>query len=129
MLAHHTAQRRRLVTQQLGFVAGLTPADPDGAKLDKLELLRAGAARPDETVPLVAALLGIESGSRYPALDLTPQQRRVRTLAALVEQLLGLARHRPVLMVLEDAHWIDPTTWSWSASRSTGSRARACRCC
>src|SRR5215213_4153515 len=108
---HHTGTALWPVTQQLGFVAGLTPADPDGAKLDKLEaLLRAGAARPDETVPLVAALLGIESGDRYPALDLTPQQRRVRTLAALVEQLLGLARHRPVLMVLEDAHWIDPTT-------------------
>ena len=48
--------------------------------------------------------------ARYPAPDLTPQQRRARTLAALVEQLLGLAARRPVLMVLEDAHWIDPTT-------------------
>ena len=62
-------------------------------------------------VPLVAALLGIDTGDRYPASDLTSQQRRARTLAGLVRQLLGLARRRgPVLMVLEDAHWADPTT-------------------
>ena len=47
---------------------------------------------------------------RYPAQNLTPHQQRARTLAVLVEQLLGLARRRPVLMVVEDAHWIDPTT-------------------
>ncbi len=62
-------------------------------------------------MPLIAALLGIDTGDRHPAADLSPQQRRARTLAALIDQLLGLARHRgPVLMVLEDAHWIDPTT-------------------
>ena len=63
-----------------------------------------------EAVPLVAALLGVDTGGRYPTPDLAPQQQRARTLAALVEHLLGLARRRPVLMVLEDAHWIDPTT-------------------
>ena len=69
-----------------------------------------GAEDVGEAAPLIAALLGIDAGARYPAPDLTPQQRRARTLAVLVEQLLGLARRRPVLMVLEDAHWIDPTT-------------------
>ena len=48
--------------------------------------------------------------ARYGPLDLTPQAQRARTLAALVEQLLGLAAKEPVLVVLEDAHWIDPTT-------------------
>ena len=41
---------------------------------------------------------------------MTPQQRRARTLAVLIDQLVGLTRRRPVLIVLEDAHWIDPTT-------------------
>jgi predicted ATPase len=41
---------------------------------------------------------------------LTPEQQRARTLQALVDQLLGLARRQPVLVVVEDAHWIDPTT-------------------
>jgi class 3 adenylate cyclase/predicted ATPase len=101
------------VAQQLAFAAGLEPADDDAAKLDRLEaLLRQGAEDVGEAAPLVAALLGIDAGARHPALrDLTPQQRRARTLAALVDQLLGLARRRgSVLMVLEDAHWIDPTT-------------------
>src|SRR5262249_7134428 len=47
---------------------------------------------------------------RYPALDLTPQRRRERTLEALVTQIQALARLGPVLMTFEDAHWIDPTT-------------------
>ena len=66
-----------------------------GGKLDKLEaLLRRGIEDVGEAAPLIAALLGMESGARYPARDLTPQQRRARTLAVLVEQLLGLARRR-----------------------------------
>src|SRR5260221_13376302 len=43
-------------------------------------------------------------------LELSPQVQRARTLAVLSEQLLGLAAREPVLVVLEDAHWIDPTT-------------------
>jgi class 3 adenylate cyclase/predicted ATPase len=109
---HHTGTALWPVTQQLGFVAGLTSTDPARTKLDKLEtLLREGTERLEQAAPLVAALLGIEAGDRYgPARDLTPQQRRVRTLAVLVDQLLGLAQRRPMLMVLEDAHWADPTT-------------------
>ena len=108
---YHTGTALWPVAQQLGLAAGLEPADTEAAKLDKLEaLLRRGVDDVGEAVPLVAALLGIDAGGRYPAPDLTPQQQRARTLAALVEQLLGLARRRPVLMVLEDAHWIDPTT-------------------
>ena len=48
--------------------------------------------------------------NRYGALTLTPQQRRARTLAALVDQMIGSAARRPVMWVVEDAHWIDPTT-------------------
>ncbi len=43
-------------------------------------------------------------------LDLVPQVQRARTLEALICQLLGLATKQPVLVILEDAHWIDPTT-------------------
>ena len=43
-------------------------------------------------------------------VTLTPQQRRSRTLAALIDQLAGLAGRKPVLWLIEDAHWIDPTT-------------------
>ena len=56
------------------------------------------------------ALLGLSTEGRYPALDLTPQGQKQLTLAALVEQLEGLAAAQPVLLAYEDVHWSDPTT-------------------
>ena len=47
---------------------------------------------------------------RYPPLDLPAQRQRELTIAALLDQLSGLAARQPVLMVLEDGHWLDPTT-------------------
>ena len=55
-------------------------------------------------------MLSLPNDGRYPALELTPQQRRQRTLEALVLQGEALARSCPVLMVFEDAHWADPTS-------------------
>jgi predicted ATPase len=43
-------------------------------------------------------------------VNLTPEVQKLRTFEALLGQVIGLAEQRPVLMVLEDAHWIDPTT-------------------
>jgi predicted ATPase len=107
----HTGTALWPVAQQLDYAAGLLPADAEAAKLDKLEaLLRQGVEHVEKAAPLIAELLGIDAGARYPAEDLTSQQRRARTLAVLLEHLLGLSRRRPVLMVVEDAHWIDPTT-------------------
>jgi hypothetical protein len=63
-----------------------------------------------EVAPLFADLLSIPAGERYPALDLTPQMRKEKTLAALAAQVEGLATREPVLMVYEDVHWCDPTT-------------------
>jgi predicted ATPase len=57
---------------------------------------------------LIAEMLSLPNDGRYPALDLAPQQRRQRTLEALVWQLVALTRSNPVLF--EDAHWIDPTS-------------------
>ena len=81
---HHTGTALWPVTRQLGFAAGLTPADPDAdqARQARGAAARRGRSDVGEAVPLVAALLGIDAGDRYPAPDLTPQQRRARTLAA-----------------------------------------------
>ena len=59
---------------------------------------------------LFADMLSLPNDGRYPALELTPEQRRQRTLQALVPQMEGLARQNPVLMIFEDAHWSDPTS-------------------
>ena len=63
-----------------------------------------------EVAPLIADLLSIPIGERYPALALTPQKRKEKTLRALVAQAEGLAVRHPVLMIFEDVHWSDPTT-------------------
>jgi class 3 adenylate cyclase/predicted ATPase len=97
--------------QQLIQAAGLAPEDDPEAKLDKLEAHLAQAHdNVGEIAPLIASLLNLQTEGRYSALGLSPEQQRVRTLEALISRLLGLARRQPVLFVLEDAHWIDPTT-------------------
>ncbi len=97
--------------QQLIRAAGLASSDSDDAKLDKLEhLLARGADDVAAIAPVVAALIGVPGDRRYGALTLTLAQLRVRTLQALVEQVVGLAAEKPVLFIVEDVHWIDPTT-------------------
>src|SRR5262249_7210149 len=63
-----------------------------------------------EAVPLLAALLSLSTGERYPPLGLTPQKQKERTFQALVAQVEGLAARQPVLMLFEDAQWSDPTS-------------------
>ena len=85
--------------------------DPNPAKLDKLEaLLAQGIERVSEAAPLIAAMLSIPTDGRYPPLAHSPQRQRELTIEALVEQLLGLARQKPVLCIFEDLHWADPST-------------------
>lgn len=108
---HHTDSALYPVIQQLARAAGVTESDSTGRRLDRIDALLARATDDrGEATPLIAALLGIDASSRYRNLPLTPQERRKRTLAALIDQLIGLAGHKPVLWVVEDAHWIDPTT-------------------
>ena len=105
---YHTDSALWSVIQQLNYAAGMAAGDPLEAKLDKLEAMldRAGGR---DAAPLIADLLGLDGSTRYGPLDLTPQAQRIRTLDTLLDQLLGLAARQPVLVVVEDAHWIDPT--------------------
>ena len=85
--------------------------DTDEQRLNKLEtVLAQGTNDVGEAVPLLAALLSIPTGNRYPPLNLSAQKRKEKTLLAQLAQLEGLARRQPVLMVFEDVHWSDPTT-------------------
>lgn len=99
------------VIQQLSYAAGLTDDEPADNKLDKLEaLLALASANIGNVVPLFAALLSLPYEHRYGALNHAPEQQRLLTLRALGNQLIGLAQDKPVLFLVEDAHWIDPTT-------------------
>ena len=62
-----------------------------------------------ETLPLFASLLSLPT-DRNPPLNLSPQKQKEKTIAALADQVALLAERQPVLMIFEDAHWIDPTT-------------------
>ena len=55
-------------------------------------------------------MLSVPNDGRYPTVDLAAQQRRRRTLEALTAQVEVLSQSKPVLMIFEDAHWIDPTS-------------------
>jgi predicted ATPase len=95
---------------QLGRTAGFARDDPPAARLEKLETLLARPAPPAEDLALVANLLSLPGSERHPLPNLSPQRMKERTLEALIHWLAGLARYQPVIMVFEDAHWIDPTS-------------------
>jgi class 3 adenylate cyclase len=95
---------------QLGRAAGFTPDDPPAARFEKLEALLARAAPPTEDVAFIADLMSLPASERHPLPNLSPQRKKELTFAALIRQLEGLARQQPVLMVFEDAHWLDPTS-------------------
>jgi class 3 adenylate cyclase/predicted ATPase len=96
---------------QLEHAAGFEPDEARSSKLDKLDAVLSPVSTPVEDRSLIAELLGLSQDDReYPALDLTPQIRKQRTLEALARQLELLTRRQPVLMIFEDAHWIDPTS-------------------
>ena len=89
----------------------LAGSDTGDARVERIESLLAQAGDDGgETAALIAPLLGIDGRGHYGAPTLTPQQRRARTLAALARLVTGQAAGRPLLWVVEDAHWIDPTT-------------------
>ncbi len=98
------------IIQHLERAAGFAPTDNDEDKLGKLSyLLR---HHPPEHVRLIADLLSVDADATLGPLDLPPQVKLEKTLEAVTEQLATLARERPVLLLFEDAHWVDPTTLS-----------------
>jgi hypothetical protein len=106
----HTDSAFYPIIGQMERAAGLAHDDKPQAKLDKLDAVLAQTSTSTQDAALFAEMLSLPNDGRYLALKLTPQQRRQKTLEALTSQLSGLAREQPVLMVFEDAHWVDPTS-------------------
>ncbi|MDB6147175.1 MAG: adenylate cyclase, partial [Spartobacteria bacterium] len=108
---YHTNSALHPVIRQFERSAGINLEDSAAVKLEKLEaLLSATDNLSDTTRNLFADLLSISLDKSYPPLELSPAQRKAATIAAIVHQLTQLSEQKPVLFVLEDAHWIDPTT-------------------
>ena len=99
------------VSQLLKKLARFEPGDSDEAKLSKLECLFKRWDIPLEPViPLLVDLVGIPLGPLYAALEGTPERRKQKTIEALIELLLVVSETQPVLLTIEDLHWIDPST-------------------
>ena len=90
--------------------AGLRTMTAAQTKLDKLDALLAQSFTPRQDAALFAEMLSLPNDGRYPTLELVPQQRRQKTLEALAAQVEALAAPIPLLMIFEDAHWVDPTS-------------------
>jgi predicted ATPase len=107
----HTDSAFYPIIGQFERAARFAHGDTPQTKLDKLDALLGQTSTSPQDAALLADLLSLPNDGRYPALhDLAPEQRRQRTLAALGAQLETLARTSPVLMILEDMHWGDPTS-------------------
>ena len=106
----HTDSAFYPIIGQMERAAGFVHDDTAQARLDKLDAVLAQTSTRIEDAALFAEMLSLPNDGRYPTLDLIPEQRRQRTLEALTAQLAGLARQKPVLMIVEDAHWVDPTS-------------------
>ncbi|MBV8334835.1 MAG: AAA family ATPase, partial [Alphaproteobacteria bacterium] len=98
------------VVDRLSRAAGFALDDPPASRLEKLEVVLALAPPPGDDIALIVDLLSLPASERHPLPNLSPQRKKERTLEALIRQLGGLARQQPVVMVFEDAHWIDPTS-------------------
>ncbi len=106
----HTNSAFYPIISQFERAAGFAHGDTPRTKLDKLGALLAQTSTSRQNAALFAEMLSLPNDGRYPALELAPEQRRQKTLEALGVQLETLARSSPVLMIVEDAHWGDPTS-------------------
>ena len=106
----HTDSAFYPIISQTERAAGLAHDDTTQAKLDKLDAVLAQTSTPIQDAALFAEMLSLPNDGRYPALDLAPEERRQRTQEALTAQLARLTKQRPALMIVEDAHWVDPTS-------------------
>jgi class 3 adenylate cyclase len=104
---HHDSALHPFITQ-LERAARFTRSDTVEEKLDKLRDLLAPAAHGDGEIQLLAELLSLPNNAAE--LNLSPQRKRELVFQALLHQFEALAGTRPVLMIFEDAHWVDPSS-------------------
>lgn len=98
------------VINQLVYAAGIARTDSDERKLAKLRSAFAAFVRDPLDLLLIADLLSIPTGEAAAETEMSPQVRKLRTFAVLRGVIEELASRQPLLVVFEDAHWIDPTS-------------------
>lgn len=109
---YHTSSAWFPVIRHLEEAIGTSRETSAALKLEKLEELAGRHLRETgkEIVPILAALLSLPTGDRYPPLALTPAQLKIRTFNAVLELIQSQAAEQPAILLFEDVHWIDPTS-------------------
>jgi predicted ATPase/class 3 adenylate cyclase len=96
-----------LVEQGLGFQEG----DGPETKLTRLEAgLEAAGLSASDVLPLIAPLLSLPLPEPTPPLQLAPGLQRKKTIEALVAWIFALAQPQPLVLLVEDLHWVDPSS-------------------
>jgi class 3 adenylate cyclase/tetratricopeptide (TPR) repeat protein len=107
---YHSDSTLYPIIQYLGRAACFATTDTPEARIEKLGgLLALRTASDPAAIPLLAELLSIPHVAAEPSSH-TAAQRKASTLALIVDEFLRLGEKEPVIIVLEDAHWIDATT-------------------
>jgi predicted ATPase len=97
--------------EQIERDAGFRPEDTIDERLIKLETFLAQATDNGVALaPLFATMLSLPTGTRYPPSSHDPERQKELTIEALIRYLIGQAQRHPLLIVVEDLHWADPTT-------------------
>ena len=107
---HHTDAALHPVITALQHEVGFVRGDTDEQRLHKLRSSLASTLPTLRDITLIAGLLSIPQDDREPILDASPQVRKEKTFAALINRLRLLSRTNPLLIVLEDAHWADASS-------------------
>src|SRR5262245_18825453 len=124
--SYHTSSPWYPVVRYLEDATGIGHGTASSLKLEKLEAWIGQFNVDCESIaPALAALLSIPTGNRYAQLALTPQQQKKRTFAALLELARAQTAQRVGILVCEDVHWMDPTTWELLEQLRQATRDRA----
>ncbi len=105
---YHTNSALHPVIEQLERAAGFARDDAPEERLDKFEALISTPTSVADHA-LIASLLSLPT-KRYPTLAMSPQKQKEETFKVLADQVAVLSAEQPVLLIFEDAHWIDPTS-------------------
>lgn len=108
---YHATSAFYPIIQRLSRLAGFSPADDQTMRAEKFRtILQRYGENPSDVGSIYAELLSLDVGDEYQPLDLSAQQRKELIVRTLANRLLLAAKVAPVLFVVEDAHWIDPST-------------------
>ncbi|MER8903138.1 adenylate/guanylate cyclase domain-containing protein [Mesorhizobium sp. M0772] len=99
------------IIQRLSRLAGFSSADSEAMRDEKFRaIVQRYGEHPSEVGPIYAELLSLDLGGAFKPLDLSAQHRKELSVDTLANRVLLAAKIAPVLFVVEDAHWIDPST-------------------